>query len=197
MKYWKSNQSTKIESNYPQIDDKKGINIEALKIKKTFNLFFIEKFGFLLILISGLMPFLHAFVKDEILENRFFGFTSYQTFLYSLGGHLCTFLLVIGILFTISTVSNLERFKVIQKYLQYTLLSPFVSGFFYLTWVFIPDVDYNYLAYTFVALFILGISFIIFRQIIKYINTLILINQHKETVIESGMSYLKSKLKKK
>lgn len=157
-------------------------------------LLFVEKLGFLLILLSGLMPFVHSFVKHEVLEEKIFGFTSVHLFLYSLGVHLSILFLVIGVLLIISVVNSPARYKIVQNYLRYSLISPFISSIFYLSWVFIPDVDYNLLAYIFLSLFICSISLIIFYQILRYINTLKLINKHRENVLKDGLSYLKSKL---
>ncbi|WP_034230282.1 hypothetical protein [Aquimarina pacifica] len=139
---------------------------KSLKI----NLFFIEKLGFFLILISGLLPFVHTFVKKKILEDRFWGFSSVHQFLYSFGVHFSTFLLVVGVLLAISVVNSPTRYKIIQKYLRYAMVSPFVSGVFYLSWVFIPEVNYNYLAYTFLAFLICVLSLFVFREILKYIS---------------------------
>jgi len=164
--------------------------------KPNVTLFFIEKLGFLFILISGVMPFVHAFVKHKVLEEKIFGFDSYHILLYSLGVHLCVFLLVIGVLLTISIVDTPYRYKIIQRYLRYTMISPFVSGVFYLSWVFIPDVNYNYLAYVFLAMLVCVLSILIFFQVLRYIHTLKLANRHRETVVKDGLSYLESKLKK-
>ncbi len=150
-------------------------------------LFFIEKLGFFLILISGLMPFVHSFVKDEILENRFFGFTSYHTFLYSFGVHFGTILLTIGIVFVIAVLHNGERFIKIRKYLLYSLISPFISGVFYISWVFIPDVNYNLLAYIFLSLIICVICFIVFITILRYINSLNRISKEKKKSLNTNI----------
>ncbi|MEW7289951.1 helix-turn-helix domain-containing protein [Aquimarina sp. 2304DJ70-9] len=144
-----------------------------LKVKNsTLSLLLIEKLGFLFILTSGVLPFVHSFVKHEVLEEKIFGFTSVHTFLYSLGVHLSVLFLVIGILMTVSVANDSSKYRVIQRYLQYSLISPFVSAIFYFTWVFIPDVNYNLLAYIFLTLFICAISVIIFYRISKYINLL-------------------------
>ncbi len=169
-------------------------NQEIKTKNKGLTLFFIEKVGFLFILLSGLMPFVHSFVEREILTEKFFGYPSIQAFLYSLGVHLSILFLVIGVLLIISVVNSPARYKIVQNYLRYSLISPFISSIFYLSWVFIPDVDYNLLAYIFLSLFICSISLIIFYQILRYINTLKLINKHRENVLKDGLSYLKSKL---
>ncbi|WP_271782246.1 hypothetical protein [Aquimarina algiphila] len=171
---------------------------DALKNKRAnLKLLYIEKLGILLILISGLMPFVHSFVEREILEEKLFGYPSIQAFLYSLGVHLCVLFIVIGVLMTISVANTSSRYKIIQNYLRYSLISPFVSGVFYLSWVFIPDVDYNLLAYIFLSLVISVMSVIIFYQFLKYINVLKHINKHRENVLRDGLSFLKSKLKKR
>lgn len=143
------------------------------------------------------MPFVHSFVKHEVLEEKVFGFSSIHLFLYSFGVHLCAFLLVIGVLMTTSVANKPSRYQVIQNYLRYSLISPFISGIFYLSWVFIPDVNYNLLAYIFLALLICVISLLIFFRVLKYINTLKHVSRQKENILNDGMSYLKSKLHKK
>ncbi|GGX11235.1 helix-turn-helix domain-containing protein [Aquimarina muelleri] len=173
---------------------------QEIKIKnKGLNLFFIEKVGFLFILLSGLMPFVHSFVKDETPENKIFGFTGIQAFLYSLGVHLSILFLVIGILLIISVVNSPARYKIVQNYLRYSLISPFISSIFYLSWVFIPDVDYNLLAYIFLSLFICFISLIIFYQILRYINALKVdyknqLIQIKNTISKIKINFDQSKL---
>lgn len=180
--------------NHPE-DNLEETNF-LVKNKAGANLFFIEKLGFFIILVSGIMPFVHSFVKHKVLEEKLFGFTSVHLFLYSLGVHLCAFFLVIGVLMIISVANNPTRYKIIQHYLRYALISPFVSGVFYLSWIFIPDVNYNLLAYVFLSLLICVISLFIFRSILNYINTLKNISKHKEDILNDGMSYLKSKLNK-
>ncbi|WP_162144488.1 hypothetical protein [Aquimarina latercula] len=168
--------------------------ISELENDKRVNLFFIERLGYFLVLISGILPFLHSFIKHETLEEKLFGFTSVQSFLYSFGVHLSILFLVIGVLCSISVASSASKYKTIQSHLRYTLISPFVSAVFYNTWVFIPNVNYDLLAYIFLTLFICSISVLIFYRIYKYIETLKLVNKHKETVLNNGLTYLKSKL---
>jgi AraC-like DNA-binding protein len=164
--------------------------------KPGFTLFFIEKLGFFFILVSGLMPFVHSFVKREILVEKFFGYPSIQAFLYSLGVHLCILFLTIGILMTISIANSAHRYRIIQNYLRYSLISPFVSGVFYITWVFVPDVDYNILAYIFLALIISIISIIILYRIYRYINVLKLDYNNQLTQIKDSISNIKINLTK-
>lgn len=138
--------------------------------KNVSNLFVIEKIGYFLILLSGILPFLHSFIKHEKLEERFFGFTSIQSFLYSFGVHLSILFLSVGMFFIISVPSTEGRYQTVQKYLRYALISPFVSAIFYSSWVFIPNVDYNFLAYVFLTIFLCVISVLIFIKINKFIN---------------------------
>ncbi len=177
------------ESDSKEDEEKAKILLE--KNTAGSSLFFIEKLGYFLILISGLMPFVHSFVKKKVLEERFFGFPSIQSFLYSLGVHLSILFLVIGILMAISVANSPSRYKIIQNYLRYTLISPFVSGVFYLTWVFIPNVDYNLLAYIFLALIISVLSLIIFGRVLKYINILKLDYNEQLDFIKSSISNIK------
>lgn len=170
--------------------------IEKLNESKTEHLFFIERLGYFFILFSGLVPFLHSFVKFEKLEEKIFGFTSVQSFLYSFGVHLSILLLTIGVLFAISVGTSDNRYKSIQHHLRYALISPFVSAIFYCSWVFIPNVNYNFLAYVFLSLFICAISILIYRRATNYIESIKMLSKHRENVLNSGLSYLKTKLSK-
>lgn len=191
---------TKIRLNHQEVNLDQEINDRFHKLhfnNSDFQLFLIEKLGFFLILISGLMPFVHSFVEHKVLDEKIFGFSSVHLFLYSFGVHLGTFLLVIGVLLAVSVANTASRYNIIQNYLKYSLTSPFISGIFYLSWVFVPDVNYNLLAYIFLGLIISTISLLVFIKVLKYINTLKLLNKHKENVIKDGFTYLKSKLTKK
>ncbi|GAA4106205.1 hypothetical protein GCM10022393_00530 [Aquimarina addita] len=138
--------------------------------KNISSLFIIEKIGYFLILISGVLPFVHSFIKHEVLDERLFGFTSVQSFLYSFGVHISILFLSVGIFFVTYIPSTEDRYKEVQKLLRYTLISPFASAIFYNTWVFIPNIDYNLMAYIFLSIFICVISIFIFFKINKAIS---------------------------
>ncbi len=191
------------ESTYLRKSTKKKLKHQEDKGKaktlgesKTQHLFLIERLGYLFILFSGLVPFLHSFVKFEKLEEKLFGFTSIQSFLYSFGVHLSILFLTIGVLFAISVGTSDSRYKVIQHHLRYALISPFISAIFYCTWVFIPNVNYDLLAYVFLTIFICVLSVLIYRRITNHIEAIKVLSEHKETVLNNGLSYLKTKLSK-
>ncbi len=173
------------------------VQIDNLDHSKTEHLYLIERIGYFCILFSGLVPFLHSFVKFEKLEEKIFGFTSVQSFLYSFGVHLSILLLTVGVLFAISVGSSSSRYKIIQYHLKYALISPFVSAIFYCTWVFIPNVNYNLLAYVFLSIFICVISILIFHRITNYIEAIKIMIKHKEDVLNNGLNHLKTELRKR
>ena len=168
--------------------------INALHKNKIEKLFLIERVGYLLILLSGLLPFLHSFVKFEKLENKIFGFTSIQSFLYSFGVHLSILCLTLGVLLSISAIADHQKYRAVQVHLRYALISPFISAIFYCSWVFIPNVNYDLLAYVFLSIFICAISLLIFKRISSYIESMKRLSRYRETVLNNGLSYLKSKL---
>lgn len=130
---------------------------------------FLEILGSSFILLSGLLPFVHIFVPDEPLEDKFFGFTSVHRFLYSAGSHSSLFFIVIGV-GIIFGILNGENTTHVRKIIIYTLLSPFVSALFFLSWIFIPEVDYNSLAYGFIAFLIILISSGIMLKLVSFLK---------------------------
>lgn len=178
-----SNLSTKMKLKLQQQKDR----IKPLKYL-TF-----ELIGNILILISGILPFVHVFIEDVKLEHKFFGFSSIHKFSYSLGTHLSLFFIVLGLIVLIPTLdkNNIESFK---NNLKYSLFSPFISAVFFMTWVFIPGVNFNFLAYTFMASCICFVSIFLVSKLRSYIKVLKMTFLYKEKLVDNGLSYLESKL---
>ncbi len=173
------------------------LNLQEDNLKNsTTKLLVLESIGFILILSSGILPFAHSFIKHKVLDEKLFGFTSVHTFMYSLGTHLSLLFLVLGVLLSISIISNKEKYETIQRQMRYALLSPFISAVFYLSWIFVPNVNYDILAYIFLGLFISALSVFVYFKIHNNIKALKLIYRHRETVVLTSIDYLKSRLSK-
>ena len=154
-----------------------------------------ETLGNILIYLSGILPFIHVLIKDVKLEKKFFGFSSVHRFMYSLGNHASLLVLVVGILILIPIFDkdNIEAYK---NNLKYSLLSPFISAVFFMTWVFIPGVNFNLLAYTFIGICVSAISVFLTLRLLDYIKILKVTFLYKEKLLEKGIDYVGSKINK-
>ncbi len=172
------------------IKTKSKLQQQKVNIKNVFITYFVGNF---LILSSGFLPFVHAFVKDVPLKEKFFGFTSVHRFLYSAGIHVSFILLVIGVLVVVN-FSDKSNINSIKKNLYFSMISPFISGVFFLTWVFIPNVNYNFLAYASLGIIITLIIILISYFLYKYLINLIYFFRYKEMVLNEGLEIIESNL---
>lgn len=165
------------------------------KGKKSFKYLTFETLGNILIYVSGILPFIHVLFPDEKLDEKFFGFSSIHRFLYSAGTHASLLALVFGLLILIPILSkdNIEFYKI---NLKYSLLSPFISAVFFMSWVFIPGVNFNILAYTFIALCICSISVFLVIKLMDYIKLIKIAFTYKEKLLEEGLNFVNSELNK-
>jgi len=152
-----------------------------------------EIIGNILIYISGILPFLHVMIEDKPLEEKVFGYTSYHRFAYSLGTHASLLFVVLGllILIPIFDTTNLNRYK---NNLKYSLLSPFISAVFFMTWVFIPGVNFNLLAYVLIGFCVSAIAIFLTIKLMDYIKLLKVTFIYKEKLLSTGIDYIDSKI---
>jgi len=136
-----------------------------------------------------MLPFIHVLVPDQVLEDGFFGFSSVHRFLYSAGVHVGLLFLVLGVIINVAVLTP-EKITIIQRNLRWSLLSPFISGVFFMTWVFIPDVNYNLLAYIFIGGCICIIAVYALKKFITYIKILKLTLKYKERLVEEGLQFI-------
>ncbi len=172
------------------IKTKSKLQQQKVDIRNIFITYFV---GNLLILISGFLPFVHAFVKDVPLEDKIFGFTSVHRFLYSAGVHVAFLLLIIGVLVVIN-FSDKNNLNSIKKNLYFSMISPFISGVFFLTWVFIPNVNYNFLAYSSLGIIITLAIILISYFLYKHLKNLTYFFRYKEMILNEGLEILESNL---
>jgi uncharacterized membrane protein (GlpM family) len=127
--------------------------------------------GNTLIVLSGLLPFIHVLVPDVVTDEKVFGFSSWHRFLYSAGIHAGMLMFAFGmiILLSVLTERNVQEFR---DRIIYCLLSPFMSAMFFMAWVFFPDIDYSVLAYLFIAMLIVGVSAAGIIQLIRFLTSL-------------------------
>lgn len=167
------------------------------EVKNPLRILAIEFLGNILIITSGILPFIHVIIPDKPLEDKFFGYTSVHRFLYSAGTHASLLLLTIGIFIIISLLDkNNENIKTLTKHLRLCLLSPFISAVFFMSWVFIPNVNYNILAYSFFGVLIILISILVLLKIREYLKYLKQVYDYKELVLNEGLEYLGNKIQK-
>ncbi len=152
-----------------------------------------EIIGNILIYLSGVLPFIHVLIDNKKLEEKFFGFSSIHKFAYSLGTHASLFFLVLGLLILIPILDK-ENVDFYKKSLKYSLLSPFISAVFFMVWVFIPGVNFNLLAYSFIALCISALVFYLTLQLVNYIQLLKTVFIYKEKLLSDGIDFIDSKL---
>lgn len=131
----------------------------------------IQILGNTLIVLSGLLPFIHVLVPDVVTDEKVFGFSSWHRFLYSAGIHAGMLMFAFGmiILLSVLTERNVQEFR---DRIIYCLLSPFMSAMFFMAWVFFPDIDYSVLAYLFIAMLIVGVSAAGIIQLIRFLTSL-------------------------
>lgn len=167
--------------------------LQQLSNKKAYTYLFYELFGNILIYLSGILPFVHVLIPDNKLENKFFGYSSIHRFAYSLGNHASMLFIVLGLLLLIPLLSesNVDYYR---RNLKYALLSPFISAVFFLCWVFIPEVNFNILAYTFIGLCVSAISFFLTLKLMDYLSLVKLNYLYKEELLNKGIEYLDSKI---
>lgn len=144
---------------------------------------------------SGILPFIHVLIKDEPLEKKFFGFSSIHRFAYSLGNHVSLLFIVLGLLLLVPLLdkNNIESYK---NNLKYSLISPFISAIFFMSWVFIPGVNFNIMAYTFIGLCISSISLFLTIKLMFYIKLLKANFLYKEKLLSTGIDFIDKKIKK-
>ncbi len=171
------------------------LRLQLQKGNKSFKYLTFETLGNVLIYISGILPFIHVLFPDDKLEEKFFGYSSIHRFLYSAGTHASLLFLVSGLLILIPILSkdNIEFYKI---NLKYSLLSPFICGVFFMSWVFIPGVDFNILAYLFIGLCISAISVFLILKLMNYIKLIKISFQYKERLLEKGLDFINSEIKK-
>lgn len=150
----------------------------------------------MLIILSGVLPFIHVLVPDEPLEDKFFGYTSIHRFLYSAGTHVSLLFLVLGVFLILHIFGKKENTRVTLKYLKLSLLSPFMSAVFFISWVFIPNVDYNLLSYTFFGIILIIISMFILFRIKEYLKYLREAYEYREVVVNESLEFISQKLEK-
>ncbi len=138
-----------------------------------------EFLGSILIYASGVLPFSHVFIEDVLLKDEFFGYSSIHDFMLNMEIRLSIILLVIGFLILISIFQedNLEAYK---ENLKLALLSPFISTIFFMTWVFIPGINFNILAYVFIGATVCAIVVFSTLKVKQYIQLFNLISLYEK-----------------
>lgn len=166
------------------------------EIKNITKIFTYELLGNILIILSGVLPFIHVLVPDEPLESKFFGYTSIHRFLYSAGTHTSLLFLVLGIFIVLYILGKKENSTITLRYLKFSLLSPFMSAVFFISWVFIPNVDYNMLSYTFFGILIIIVSTFILFRVKEYLQYLKKAYDYRELVVNESLEFISQKLEK-
>ncbi|WP_430409138.1 hypothetical protein [Kordia sp.] len=164
------------------------------EIKNPSKIFNYELLGNVLIILSGVLPFVHVLVPDKPLEEKFFGYTSVHRFMYSAGTHTSLLFLTLGIFIIIYTLGKKEDLKITLKHLRLSLLSPFMSAIFFISWVFIPDINYNLLAYAFFGILVIIIGILILFKVKEYIEYLRQVHEYKELLLNEGLDFVNHKL---
>lgn len=169
---------------------------QQLKVNNSFRILTIETIGNVLIYLSGILPFVHVLVKDEPLPEKFLGYTSIHRFLYSAGTHSSLLFLTFGVLILVTflTKDNVNHFK---NSLKFSLLSPLVSASFFMSWVVIPDVDFNLIAYAFIGLCVSGFSVFSVLRFLDYVKLVKINYIYKEQLLDKGLEFVESSIKQK
>lgn len=165
-------------------------------IKKPLKVFSYEFTGNILIILSGILPFIHVLVPDIPLQDKFFGYTSVHRFLYSVGTHGSLLLLGLGIFIIIQMLGKVENTKVTLRYLRLSLYSPCLSGLFFVSWVFIPQINYNILAYIFFVILIIITGILILNRFKDYLQYLKKAHEYRELVVNESLEFISQKLEK-
>ncbi|QHI36722.1 hypothetical protein IMCC3317_20920 [Kordia antarctica] len=162
--------------------------------QKVFNYEFL---GNILIILSGVLPFIHVIVPDEPLVDKFFGYTSIHRFLYSVGTHGSLLLLASGVFIIIAILGKKEDNAITLKHLRLSLYSPCLSALFFISWVFIPDINYNLLAYVFFGIFVIIIGAYILFRVKEYLQYLRQVHDYKEMILNESLEFISHKLDNK
>jgi len=147
----------------------------------------LEIISHILIYLSGIIPFVHVLIPDIKLQKKFFGFSSIHTFMYSFGTHLSLLLLTVSFLliFFTSSENNINSYK---KNLKISLIPPIISSVFFTSWVFIPNIDYDLLAYTMIGLGVAIVALFLTFQLVLYSKSLYF---HRKEEIEENIRFRK------
>lgn len=148
----------------------------------------------MLIILSGVLPFIHVLVPDEPLTDKFFGYTSIHRFLYSAGTHTSLLFLAMGVFIVVYILGKKEDSKITLKHLRLSMLSPFMSAIFFISWVFIPNVDYNFLAYTFFGILMIITGLFILYKVKEYLQYLRQVHDYKEMLLNEGLEFVNQKI---
>lgn len=183
-----------MKQNISELTKTKSKHQLQKEIKNSTKIFTYELLGNILIILSGVLPFIHVIVPDEPLTEKFFGYTSIHRFLYSAGTHTSLLFLALGIFIIIYSLSEKEDIRITIKHLRLSLLSPFMSALFFISWVFIPNVNYNFLAYTFFGVLIIITGVLILFKIKEYIEYLRQLHDYKELLLNEGLDFVNHKL---
>ncbi len=148
----------------------------------------------MLIILSGVLPFVHVLVPDEPLTDKFLGYTSVHRFLYSAGTHASLLFLALGVFIVVYILGKKEDSKITLKHLRLSMLSPFMSAIFFISWVFIPNVDYNLLAYTFFGILMIITGLFILYKVKEYLQYLRHVHDYKEMLLNEGLEFVNQKI---
>ncbi|WP_238528673.1 hypothetical protein U8527_08840 [Kordia algicida OT-1] len=151
----------------------------------------------MLIILSGVLPFIHVIIPDEPLEDKFFGYTSVHRFLYSAGTHGSLLFTALGVFIIIYVLGKKNDPKITFRHLKLSLLSPLMSSIFFISWVFIPNVDYNLLAYTFFGILVILVSMLVLNKVKGYLKYLRQIHDYKEMLLNEGLEFVNHKIDSK
>ncbi|CAL2093196.1 membrane protein of unknown function [Tenacibaculum sp. 190524A02b] len=114
-------------------------------------------------------------------------------FLYSLGTHASLLFVIVGFLILLPLIDK-DNINYYKNTLKFSLLSPFISAMFFMTWVFIPGVNFNLLAYVFIGLCVSFIAVYLIFKLMEYIKYLKVNFLYKEKLLEKGIEYVDSKI---
>jgi len=164
---------------------------EEIKSLKVFNYEFL---GNILIILSGVLPFIHVIVPDVPLEDKFFGYTSMHRFLYSVGTHGSLLMFASGVFIILSILGNKEDNTITLKHLKLSIYSPCISAIFFISWVFVPEINYNLLAYLFFGVLVIIIGILILNRIKYYLQYLKESHDYKEMILNESLEFISQKL---
>ncbi len=164
------------------------------EIKNPTKIFTYEFLGNMLIILSGVLPFIHVLVPDEPLADKFFGYTSVHRFLYSVGTHGSLLFLALGVFIVVYILGKKEDSKITLKHLRLSLYSPFLSALFFVSWVFVPQINYNLLAYIFFAVMIVLVGVMILYKVKEYLQYLRQVHDYKEMLLNEGLEFVNQKI---
>jgi len=190
-------QALKMKQNTSESTKTKSKHQLQEEIKNPTRIFTYELLGNMLIILSGVLPFIHVLVPDEPLEGKFFGYTSVHRFLYSVGTHGSLLFLALGMFVIISILIKKEDIKFTLKYLRLSLYSPFLSALFFVSWVFIPQINYNLLAYLFFAALVIIIGILMLSKVKNYLTYLRQVHDYKEMLLNEGLDFINHKIDNK